>query len=528
MLALIPFLLILAGAGLIPWIARRRAQFVVHTAVSLSGISLLIWIVTRTQLPITMSLNNWVDSGFLANVEWQVDTLNWQVTFAILLLLMAICLSKLDVPLAELRPLPYLFLQTAVSLLAIWSNNLPTMIVGLTLLMLPWLVAVWQQAEGDNTRLLRYMAMIITALVFLWYAVAISPISDNWQVQAFATGGIAAVVIAAAILVGIWPFYVWRLRLTAVPNSTAIMTFVLPTAIGGIIFARLAEATQPGINLQLLVTLLALFGILQSMRLAWAHLQSPRHIALAVLFAQAQLVILTGIWANGAAVVAELRVLILVGGILFLAAEERPSRERFWTFLAPIVAIASLAALPLTAGFVGRAALYSAWIENGRFLLAIILAFLTVPLITAVYIRFWQPPSPQISPLEGEEADNGLPPSSLLTLNEIGRDGGVVLLAFGLFTILGIGWGAVHWLAWILILLTLIAGLILPRFMGEAQRIQSLFQQAFSFGDRLPSEQVNGLARDVGTAVRDAARILEGEGGLVWLFILAVLFFLLS
>lgn len=519
MLALIPFLLILAGVGLIP-LAARRPQLVVPTAVSLTGISLLVWLIARTQLPITLNLSHWADSGFLSGLVWQVDLLNWQVTFAILLLMMAICLSKLDLPLPESSHLPHLFLQTAVSLLAIWSNNLPTIIAGLTLLILPWLVAVWQQMTHDNTRLLRFMAMLIASLMCLWYAAAISPGSDNWQLQSFGTSGSVAVAIVAAILVGIWPFFVWWLRLTAVPGSTAIMTFVLPTAIGGIIFARQAEAIQPGMNLQLLVTLLALFGVLQSVRLAWAHLQSPRHIALAILFAQAQLVVLTGIWTTGAAVVAELRVLILAGGILFLAAEERPSRERFWTFLAPIVAIASIAALPLTAGFVGRAALYSAWIENGRFLLAIVLAFLTVPLITGVYLRFWPP--------QTDETNNEPAPSSLLTLNEIGRDGGVILLALGQFTILGIGWGAVHWLAWILLLLTAVAGLILPRFLGEMQRVQTLFEQAFSLGERWQPERFQGVLRDVGTAVRDAARILEGEGGLVWLFVLAVLFFLLS
>ncbi len=523
MLALIALLLILAGAGLIPLAARRRPQFVVYTAVSLSGISLLFWLIARTQLPITLNLSNWADSSFLANLVWQVDSLNWQVTFAILLLLIATMLSKLDTSLSETRHLPYLFLQTAVSCIAIWSNNLPTMLIGLALLILPWLVSVWQQMTEDNTRLLRFMTMLIASLIFLWYAAAIAPASNasnNWQLQSLATSGIVAVAIAAAVLVGIWPFDVWRLRLTDIPGEVAVFVFVIPTAIGGILFARLANVVQPGSNLQLLLTLLALFGILQSVRLAWAHLQSPRHIALAVLFAQAQLVILSGIGANGAAVVAELRVLILAGGILFLAAAERPSRERFWTFLAPIVAIASIAALPLTAGFVGRAALYSAWIENGHFLLAIILAFLTVPLITAVYLRFWPP--------QTDETNNEPATSTLLTLNEIGRDGGVILLAFGLFTILGIGWGAVHWLAWILLLLTIIAGLILPRFMGEAQRVQSLFQQAFSVGNRWQPEQLQGVAHDVGTAVRDAARILEGEGGLVWLFVLAALFFLLS
>ena len=117
---------------------------------------------------------------------------------------------------------------------------------------------------------------------------------------------------------------------------------------------------------------------------------------------------------------------------------------------------------------------------------------------------------------------------SELTLTEIGRDVGLVFLSLGLITILGVGWGEMHPIAFVMILLATVIGLVLPRFLGELQPLQEVVQQAFSFGSTLQSERLKMIGQDLGTAVRDAAKILEGEGGLVWLFILAVLFFLLS
>ena len=522
MLALIPFSLLLLGAGLVPLVARRQPRFVSQTAVSVSGFALLIWLVARTQIPFTQTIGNWADSGVISSFVWQVDLLNWQIIAALLLLLFAASLSKFNSPVEELKPFSYIFLLTAVSFTAIWAANLTSMIVGLTLLILPWIFAIWKQMTADYGRLLRYLMMVIAAICLIWYAVAITPLVDGWDLQGLPGSAVTAVAFAAVILAGIWPFSGWRLHIQDLPNTVTVFVFVVPTSIGGILLARLANSTEINVNVQLLLSLLALLGLFIGIRLAWANLKSTRMIAMAVLFAQAQLMLLAGIWVNGLATVAELRVLILAGGILFLAAEGPIRREFAWRAIAPIFALASFAALPLTAGFVGRSALYTAWIANGRFLFVLVLAILTIPLLTAVYLRFW----PKSTPTEGDIATNPSPPE--LTLTDIGRDGGVILLSLGLISILGIGWGEIHLLAWLMILLSAVVGLVLPRFLGEAQQVQELFQQAFSLGSTKQLDRFKGIGRDLGTAVRDAANILEGEGGLVWLFILAILFFLLS
>ncbi len=523
LLALIPFLLLLLGAGLIPLVARKWPQFVSQTAVSVSGVTLLLWLVARTQSPITQIIGDWSDGEILSIFAWQVDLVNWKVMAALLLLLFVAALSKVNRPKEELEPFSYLFLLTAVSYTAICAANLMSMIIGIALLILPWLFAIWQQMTTDYGRLLRYLMMICVAICLIWYAMAIMPIAHSWQFQNIPpTDAVTALAFAGASLVGIWPFYGWRLRLQDVPNHVTLFVFIIPTAIGGVLFARSVNSTLINPNIQLLLSLLALLGLLQAIRLAWSHLDTPRMITMAILFAQAQLILLSGIWVNGIAVTAELPVLILAGGIMFFAPEEPIQRERAWQAIAPIIALASFAALPLTTGFVGRAALYSVWLENGRFLFVIVLTILTIPLITALILRFW----PKTIPTEVDPATN--PEPQELTMATISRDGGVLLLAFGLISVFGIGWSIVQPLAYVMIFLSFIIGLILLRFVGEVQQVQDVFQQAFSFGSVLPSERLKAIGHDLGTAVRDAAKILEGEGGLVWLFILAILFFLLS
>lgn len=522
-LALIPFLLLLLGAGLIPIVARKGPQFVAQTAVSVSGVTLLIWLVARTQSPFTVTIGNWADGELFSSFAWQVDLVNWKVVAALLLLLFVASLSKVNRPKEEVEPFAYLFFLTAVSYTAICAANLMSMIIGIALLMLPWLFAIWQQMTTDYGRLLRYMMMICGAIGLIWYGMAITPVIPGWPLQNMPpTNAVTAVAFAGALLVGIWPFYGWRLRIQDVPNEVALFGFIIPTAIGGVLFARFVNSTLINPNIQLLLSLFAFLGLLHAIRLAWSHLDTPRMIAMAILFAQAQLVLLSGIWVNGIAVTAELPVLILAGGILFLAPEEPIRRERAWQAVAPMIALASFVALPLTTGFVGRAALYSVWLENGRFLFVIVLAILTIPLATAMILRFW----PKMSATEADPITNR--ELQELTIPAISRDGGILLLAIAFISVFGIGWSLVHPLAYIMIFLSFIVGLVLLRFIEEAQQVQDVFQQAFSVGAAIPSERLQAIGDDLGTAVRDAAKILEGEGGLVWLFILAVLFFLLS
>ena len=415
-LALIPFSVLLLGAGLIPLVARRWPRFVSQTAVSVSGVVLMFWLIARTQLPITANFGNWAVSGVLPTVGWQIDLLSWQLSVALFLLLFAVSLSKLYAPSDELRPFSYIFLLTAISLITIWSANITTAMIGLTLLILPWLFAIWQQLSADYGRLLRYLLMVVAAVGLLWFGVAQIPMQDVWASAVLPQSAATAIALAGVILAGVWPFSGWRLRVEAMPETVTIFVIIIPTAIGGMILARLVDLVQLSLNLQLLLSLMALFGLLQGIRLAWVHLDSARMLALGVLFAQAQLMILSAVWVNGVSTIAELRVLILAGGILFLAPsiaahksaatqrittpegsgpalnienEKRQAHNYPWQMVAPIFALASLAAIPLTTGFVGRAALYTAWIENGRFLFVFVLALLTIPLVTSVYLRFW-------------------------------------------------------------------------------------------------------------------------------------------
>ena len=515
MSAVIVFFLLLLGAVTAVVLPRYRPRLIPATAVLLSGLSLLLWLITRTQLPLQITLVNGADSLLLPAWAWRIDEPAWLITAWLLLLLFALALGQLRR--AESGPphMLFAFLLLACTLPALWADSVYSLMLGLVWLVIPWLAAVWRNVIPDARRYLAYIIMLITAVLLLFYAAAVAPVSGGWKMAGWPAAAVTAVLLVAVILIGVWPFFNWRLRLAQVPLPLSIIVFLTPTAVGGLLLSRMAASAQLNLTWQLLLTVMALFGYLRGVRLTWARLHLPGSAITASLFAQAQLIILAGLWAGPTAVLALTQVLILTAGILTLAARQPLDRRHWWRIVAPALALAAFAGLPLTAGFVGLSALYDAWLASGRFLLLLVTGLLITPLVTAVTLFFCPETAPQADEAVGYTAV---------------RDAAVILLAIALIAVRGVAWGAVHPLTWIMILLPPVIGLALTRRLPQVREAQALVRQAFTFGPALnrPLDRAKDAFHTAGTAVSDAVAILETDGGLVWVFILAVLFYLLS
>ena len=77
--------------------------------------------------------------------------------------------------------------------------------------------------------------------------------------------------------------------------------------------------------------------------------------------------------------------------------------------------------------------------------------------------------------------------------------------------------------------LTAVAGIFLPQFVGQPQDVRLALRQALGterppFADRLPTLKQLGAGWQ--TAVNDAADVLDGDSGLLWLLLLAVIIIL--
>jgi hypothetical protein len=166
-----------------------------------------------------------------------------------------------------------------------------------------------------------------------------------------------------------------------------------------------------------------------------------------------------------------------------------------------MLALAVLAGLPLTVGFAGRIALSEAWWENGRYLLVIVTTLLHIPLVAGGVLLLWRPTTDDKVTIPQTVAFFG-PLLALFSLAGL-REAGLV--------------------SWLAVLLPLAGGAVLLRFTGELTIARVAIRRAFMLNLPVRREAMWQVVLDLGTAVREAARILEGEKGLVWLLAFVVI-----
>ncbi len=493
------FWLLLVGAVACVVLLRFRPAWVWPTAVSLLGLTLLIWLILRAQLPLDATFFAWPTSGFLPDWTWHADATSWGLTVWLLLVSMGVSLHSL-LKKTNLANKPTttpasLLLLTAAAFSAIWSDSFTGLLAGLTLLLACWLAVLWLAGERSNAFLFKGSVLLL-GLLLAW------PIGSS-----------RTALLAAALLLNIWPLPLWQPRTTETETAVTSLTPLLPPLAGALLLLRLLPVAQLSPALSLLLTALALVGFMRGIQLAWNRLHLPGYAVTALLLAQSHLLLLAAIWVGATGVAAELRVLLLAGGTLYLLVTQTPGQQ--WLRLAVGgVALAALAGLPLTAGFASRAGLYAIWLADGRWALVLVLALLHVPLVMAgVWLL--------LAKLSGAEITNR-------TSQDWLREALPILPALGLLSVSQVVWRNVPLLAWLAILGTAVAGIILPRFVGEVQDVRLMLRQALG-ADRplvgkLPSLKQLGLGLQ--TAVNDAADILDGDSGLLWLLLLAVIIIL--
>lgn len=492
------FWLLLLGAATCVALLRFRPAWTWPTAVGLLGLGLLIWLVLRTQLPLQATFLGWSSSGILPDWTWRVDLPDWGMTLWVLLLGTAVALRTFLQPEGTNRPTTpaSLLLLVAASLSVIWSDGFTGLLAGTTLLLASWLVTLWLAGER-GTGFLFKGAVLLVGLLLSW------PIGSS-----------RTALLGAALLLNIWPLPLWQPKNVTTGTAVTTLTPLIPPLAGGMLLIRLLPVAQLSPAISLLLTVLALVGFMHGLQLAWNRLHLPGYAVTALLLAQSHLLLLAAIWVGQPGVAAELRVLLLAGGALYLLVTQ-PSTNRWLRLAVGGVALAALAGLPLTAGFASRAGLYAIWLADGRWALVLVLALLHVPLVMA---GVW---------LLRDETAVAAPSEPRAWRNWL-REGLPLLPALGLLSVSNIIWGNVPLLAWAALLLAVAAGAVLPRLVGDAQQVRATLRQALGnerpFAAKLPSLKQVGLG--VQTAVNDAADILDGDSGLLWLLLLAVIIIL--
>ena len=507
--------LLLLGILITAVLAWQQRRHLHEVAAGVALVALLIWLAAGRSLPLAISLGNW---------SLQVDQIAWQLSlYALLLVFAALMLLLLPAGNDESGPegrlaLPALpaaiLLLAATTLAAIWAASLPGLLTFWTLQALAWmlLLALTEPGAVAFDRLLLRGGALLFSLVFLGMAaVALGrPAASGLDMGSWPAPARIWILLAAATYLGAFPLQWWRPLKRNLPAVPAALIQSMPAVVGGSLLARLALNSPAGLGYTLFLATFGLIGLLIAVSRAWIVLGRPGAVVANLALGQASLILLVGAWAGHEAIVAATAVLVMAVGGLRLAGDSLQGRMAW--LRAP--AVAAIAGIPLTAGFIGLATLYSSWSASGLYLLLLVTALLCAPLVAAAIMVPWGGRSEQ-----GRRGD--LRGNWPVIAGQLLLAAGLVALPFPLAA-------QTSPLAWLAILLAAAGGIALSRQIERVQEIPAGLQRAFHFD--LPGNRIYRHAASLGAftgyVIRQAAAILEGEGGLLWLIVLLVVVWL--
>lgn len=496
-----------------------RPQHTRPVALVATALLSFVWLIARASLPLSLTIGT--EEAVWSAWSWQVGQLGWLLSLAVLLLTLgalALDTRQSSTPSSGASDAALIQLLAIVTLLACWAGSLTTYVMTWTLLAVVWAVGIALSENERQQRLTivtRRLGAALGSVLLLWLAASSAGPNDDIS----SMGGWPAftrvlVLSAATYQLGVFPFHRWRMRDRSNSSPRAAMLLGGPAAAGAVLLARLEASAGIGLAFALPFTLLGLLALLSGARRAWISSDLRSSLPIALIQAQAGMVLLAGVWTGPQSVVAESLLLLLGGGVLLLSSDPRHGRL---TGRIPqpglLISVAAFAALPLTVGFTGRSALYSAWLEQGRWILVLATALLQLPVLVALLFVF----------LHAGQGANMKKIRDLSTL-DLPRLLALLLPALGLFS-----WTSLRQtssLSWLAILApAALAGILVWR-IQEASELSQTLREAFAIPG-LPAGSrwsgARGAATAAATAARDAVALLEGEGGTLWLLLFVVI-----
>lgn len=513
-------ILLLVGAGASLLLARLRPRYAPPAAAVTATVVTLLWLPARAQLPLTFNLSPWPAGLSLPDWTWRVDPFAWELSLGVLVLVTAVTLYRGEneqrlLPAGVPVPLGTLALLFGLAgLVALWANSLPGLLAGWTLLSVVFFALLFSSPAMRErpAALWSRVGASWLGLFFLWLAAATLPQVAGMEMQGWPVLTRSLLLVAALLQIGVFPFHWWRPPAGALLPGMAALAHTIPAAAGALLWARLEANGDIGLGFALPLTLLGLLGLFAAAYRAWSHPDAPGRMAAALVMGQASLILLAGIWAGPEAAVAEGRVLLLAGGLLLLAAPALKEANPLLR-LGPLLAALAMAGMPLTAGFRGRALLYATWQGEGRWILILAAAILHLPLVAAGLTLV----------LDGVQDHFEFSPS----LARIASAAHTLVPVFGLPAIAGLAEAST--VAWFAVLLPIAAGAALIHYTDEANQVQRLLGAALV--PKIPAAGeiragARAAARSLAQAIRQAAAVVEGESGFLWLLLLLVILWL--
>ena len=480
---------ILVIAAAVCLLAARRPM--IHLAASLIAplLAIAIWFFFR---PGSAA----VTSAF-AGRQWAVgETAAGLPGIALLLLLAAVVTAILDNRPDDTVSRAAWPLGLAAAVLPVaWAADDRSRVLAVAFFGVVWLAARMSTGQTHDGAL-RYGLWPLASLFPLWLGVA-------WPAARLFLS-----LVTAAMLMGVWPFGGRRRGATG-DVALGLMLGGLPVVAGAaVLTAGLSAGVPTGLEIAF-ATAFAFFSLVAGLLRVWQL--SFDGLAGALGQALAGLALMAAVWAGDGALLSAARLAVFAPVALVIVAtffnRQVPGAAGGAAgrvspgMIGSVAVYAAVAGLPLTVGFVALSSLYQAWQPASGWVLVLVLVVLLTLWLAAIYLT--------IRPAMRESVS--------------GRDawlrGGALLLPIlGLLQFNPAAFG-VGILTWIAIAIPLVAGLLLGRFVPGLETVDELLRESIPAAS--PFGETPGRLRRFGRAsadaVADAASILEGEFGLLWL-----------
>lgn len=475
---------------------RPRLRIVVILATLLPSIAL--WLLFRPDV-VTPALN-------IAGRQWIIDDVAWTLTgITFLLLVTAVIQLFTDRALHNPERQSAIALAlVAAALPSLWAGDARTRILGVTLFALIWGLSAWitgPRYNSDAGRGKYYWAYILIAVFPLWVGFA----APDWE--------FAGAVVAAIILMSAWPLDSRGVEIGGRPSDGLIRG--LPILIGAAVLAQpiASGALRPA---EIAVgTAIGLLGFAIGLARAW---ERPSESARALGLALVGLVFVASIWAGVGALLASVRLAVFAPFLLGLIARAprqatgvgshdpqangKSTRLLFSPeSLGRAVVYVALAGLPLTVGFAVLSPLYETWIMGGGWVLLLVVVLILTLWLAVIAVTARSVTRAATSP---------------------GRDEWLRATAF-LPAIIGLisfdlSGAASGWMMWVAIIIPLVAGLLIGRFVPVPDAFGELWREAVAMPVAVAglTPRLRESSRIIADAVSDALAILSGEFGLLW------------
>jgi len=527
--------LVLGAAAMMTGYAMPRFRLIVLLPVAITLVALLGTLTMGLRLPAGVTVSAWGPSSlFQTGIMLRANPSSWLFSVAILLVALSVFLTGLSRPGGpRLGARAASLIITAASLAAISAQNLTTLVITWAILDLVYFLSVVLLARGEG---LESHAVLSTSFNALATLLALGAALDilNTGATSFVIGQSSLterssflLLLAVVFRLGVFPFH---LALPIEADMRQGLGTLLKLAPAAVALDLLTEIliVSPALPLRPILSVGACFGLLVG-AMEWWGMDDPRQGLSFVVLSGSSLALLAGLWGGIAAAVGVLAfalALIIGGAVMFLNNGYNDS-GRGWVATS-IGGATVLMGLPLTVGFIGASALYRGLVEQGGGLVLIVCVIGQL-LLAASYTRLaFTPgePLPKDDPLIAVSYLFGLILPLIFAViagvaaNAIGRWVGIPipdLLALENLVSLGA------------VLLVALGGVGLWQFEGVIRERAESVWGAMTGAARL--EWLYRIAwetyRLIGRSLRTVAAIVEGEGGVLWTLVVALMVWLL-